>query len=109
MLRLDMSRLAADPSPGPSLGIDIVGYHSAGAYNASALWAADGATAVTIDSDPSRPVAAERFVATSGNVTVTSAGEASDTGTLSATLVPETPRSTADVVHVSGHWSCALS
>ncbi len=90
-----------------ALNMTIVGFKSTGTYEAAAVWAADGATAVTLDPNPNEPVAEERFIAESGTVTVTKSQGAEFAGSIDATLVPEAPTTgTPPQVHVSGHWSC---
>jgi hypothetical protein len=106
---------AHDPVRGEiELNLTIVGFKSTGTYNAAAVWAADGATSVTLDPDPTGQISAERFVAQSGTVTVTavqgdeSGGTTSPdfTGAIDAVLVPESPTTPAQQVTVSGTWSC---
>jgi hypothetical protein len=90
-----------------ALNLTIVGYESTGTYDATAVWAADGATAVTLDPQPNEPIASERFVAESGSVTVTSAQATEVAGSIDANLIPETPTTgPAPQVEVSGTWSC---
>jgi hypothetical protein len=101
---LDAARTASGTAV--ALNLTIVGFKSKGTYDAAAVWAADGATAVTLDPNPSEPVSEERFIAKSGSVTVTSVQGAEFAGLIDATLVPESPTTRPTQVEVSGHWSC---
>jgi hypothetical protein len=89
-----------------ALNLTIVGFKSKGTYEATAVWAADGATAVTLDPIANEPISEERFVAKSGTVTVSSVQGAEFGGSIDATLVPESPTTPPAQVEVTGYWSC---
>jgi hypothetical protein len=98
---------AKDPMRGNvALNLTIVGFKSTGTYKAAAVWAADGATSVTLDPDPNGAISEERFVAQSGTVTVTSAQGMDFAGSIDATLIPESPTTPSAQVQVNGTWSC---
>ena len=104
LLTVALDTIPADAPPNPSLSIAIPRYRGAYRYPASAVWAADGATAVYFDSNPNVGIFQERYVAVAGAVTVTSATSTTIHGTVSATLHPES--GAAGTETVTGTWSC---
>jgi hypothetical protein len=107
MLIVDLSGISGNGASDPALSMRIAGFGAATTYHANAVWAADGATDVLFDSDRSKSIAQERFVATAGSITVSAASSANVTGTVNAQLKPEAGGS--DLLNIAGSWACDIA